>query len=222
MIPWLLVLALQNAVPDDRAIPLDSVDLSLRLVFPGGSVTGIGGGPKYRRLFDTGTGLGVAGDYFFKVSPQFKIGPYVEIAYDSFGGGSVKDLFANTIDVDSMATFRVLGGAKAREPLGQDSAFYLEQDTYVGAVIYPDVGGTTSAGPNDLELFKGATGFCMGLELGAGWRAGSRVDLFFGTGIEIAGGPDKGENLGILTLNSSKDPENLLNTMIRFGATIRF
>jgi len=198
------------------------LEATLRLTIPGGDV--VSGGPRYGDLFNLGVGGGVEFDYLWKLSRILYLGPYVELDVDSFGGTRWTDSFGDTLKPDSMTTFRILGGVKAREELGPAGHFFVEEFLGLGAIHYPSVTGTLNSGGvvTTGEVFGSRTTVAFDLGIKVGWNITPQVGLFLSIVVEINGGPSTGNDIVIVGTTGSTSPGIMVNTGLNLGIDFRF
>jgi len=219
---------IQFEEPAGRAqAELDRRDLfylgaAFRLTFPGGDVVSGIGGPKYSDLFSDGVGVGIQGDYLWRLTKSVLFGAYLEVDFDTFAGASTTDSFGTTLKLESMSTPRVLVGAKVREEFGREARFFSEQFMGFGANFYPSVKGTLSgASTGSGEFFGQKTSLAFDVGVNLGWDVTAQLALVLGFELEVNGGPGKGRDLVIVSSGSST-PQTMVNGGITLGMNIRF
>ena len=208
--------------PDPKHDPLLYLEATLRFTFPGGDV--VSGGPKYGDIFNVGVGGGVQVDYLWKLTRALYLGAYLEVDVDSFGGKTTTDSFGDTLKPDTMTTFRILGGIKAREEFAPDGRFFFEEFLGLGANRYPSVQGTLTSGGTVTtgELFASGTTVAFDLGLTVGWNVSPQVGLFLSVVVEVNGGPGEGKDLVFVSSTGSTTPGVMVNAGVNLGVNIRF
>jgi hypothetical protein len=143
----------------------------------------------YEDFFDGGVGLGLEARLLWKSRPDWKLGIYSVLSWDSYEGSPFSDVAGDTLEPDTMDVSSWLFGFKAIHTFGE--SFHLDLHAAIGFVTYSDVDGTFTTGgvPTPAKVFKQTTAgaFDWGARLGLG---GPRVFGEIGLGFTIQGAPD--------------------------------
>jgi hypothetical protein len=184
----------QSAFPDDERRAYPELTLGVHVPFLGGDLDDTKT-TKWNDLYSSaGGGFEAMYSHLFRVSPVVSVGPYAGFTVDVFGGKTIdfdKGPGVQTYDLDPLAMFRLIFGARIREQWG---AFFMDQNIGLGPVVYGS--GTASAFfSDDIEIIKSSTNlaFEFGLRLGA--VVSRRVDLGLGMTFELNGPPETGKDL---------------------------
>ncbi|HZE98495.1 MAG TPA: hypothetical protein VE981_15795 [Planctomycetota bacterium] len=199
----------QSRGPDGTTITLG---VQGRVSVPGGTVDS-SIPADYCDLFKTGFGASLEGTLLWRVSPKWRLGPYLSVGLDSYDGKGDTDDFGVTLKPDSMEVTSFLVGARALLDLGP--SVQLDLHMAFGAAHYGKVDGVLSGAgaPLEVGVFKSSTAFAFDF--------GSRLvadagPVFFdaGIGLRTQGAPGNAD--------FAFDSGPLVNFELEFGVGIRF
>lgn len=143
----------------------------------------------YEDFFDPGVGLGLEARLLWKSSPEWKLGIYSVLSWDSYDGTPVMDITGDTLEPDTMDVSSWLFGFKAIHSFAE--SFHVDLHAAIGFVTYSDVDGTFTTGgvAVPVKVFKQTTtgAFDWGARLGI---SGPRVFGEIGLSFTIQGAPD--------------------------------
>jgi hypothetical protein len=196
-------------------------DLSLavlgRLSLPGSDHIDRSGFLTYDDLFETGYGLSVEANLLFRLDPYWRLGGYLSLGWDQFGGSRSVDDFGDTVEPDRMTIYTVLVGIKSRAYFGP--GFFGDAYLGLGIARYNAVDATfvLSGIPYpDQELFHASTRFALDLGGRIGWGT-EHVAATLGLGLRFMDGPGRGKDV-----TSEIDPESMVNFILDLGIQFTF
>jgi hypothetical protein len=202
-----------------------SLSVSGRLSLPGEGKVSEGGEVLYSDLLGTGAGVGLDGELSYSLSPVLRLGGFLSLGWDRFGGTTKGDSFQDAIKSEGLDAVSVVAGPLIRGSFLDD--FFWEARLGVGWTHSSAIDATVvisgSSFP-DREIV-GAADRLLG-EAGArvGWRSGG-FEVYVGVMARYVPGAPRGRDADLLrTANVpiEVDPAAFYPVTFEFGLAYGF
>jgi len=162
----------------------------------------------YDDLWTEGFGFAVEGDFLGGVGRSWKLGGYVSLGFDSYGGDS-SDEPGGAFEVDTLTTSHLMVGFKIMT--APNGGFYFDGRIGFGTVFYAETEGTLVGAPVTVFDATSVGAGEIAVHFGYSWE---NVLIAAGFSGRSQGAPDAGDvNLGI---------ESAFNGSLEFEVAFRF
>jgi hypothetical protein len=163
----------------------------------------------YDDLWTEGIGFSVEADFLGAVGRSWKLGGYISVGFDSYGGDADTDSGGDPLEVDTLTTSHVMLGFKVA--LAPNGGFYFDARVGFGAVFYAETEGTLLGSAVTIFDATSVGAGEAGVHFGYSW---DNVLIAAGLSGRVQGAPDAGDlNLGI---------ESAFNGSIEIEVAFRF